>query len=185
MSRIGKKPIAIPEAVNINVDEGSNRISVKGPRGQLDYSFTQYVKVSVEGSELVVDRTGESREHRAMHGTTRALIANMIKGASDGFSRNLEISGTGYKAEIQGKKLILTVGYNKNKPAWVEIPTGVEVKVPSAQKIEVSGIDKQLVGQVAANIRRVRPPEPYNLKGIKYEGEVIKQKESKATVSGG
>ncbi|KOP72252.1 50S ribosomal protein L6 [Cytobacillus solani] len=175
MSRIGKKPIEIPTGVTITNDK--NTVTVKGPKGELTRSFHPDMMIQVEENVLTVSRPSESKEHRTIHGTTRALLSNMVEGVSKGFEKGLELIGVGYRAQKQGKKLILNVGYSH--PVEMEPEEGIEVEVPSNTKIIVKGISKERVGALAANIRDVRPPEPYKGKGIRYEGEYVRRKEGK------
>jgi large subunit ribosomal protein L6 len=175
MSRIGKKPIEIPTGVTITNDK--NTVTVKGPKGELTRSFHPDMMIQVEENVLTVSRPTDSKEHRTNHGTTRALLSNMVEGVSKGFEKGLELIGVGYRAQKQGKKLILNVGYSH--PVEMEPEEGIEVEVPSNTKIIVKGISKERVGALAANIRDVRPPEPYKGKGIRYEGEYVRRKEGK------
>lgn len=175
MSRIGKKPIEIPSGVTVTID--NNTVTVKGPKGELSRSFNQDIEIKVEENVINVSRPSEAKEHRALHGTTRALLANMVEGVSKGFERGLELIGVGYRAQKQGKKLVLNVGYSH--PVEMEPEEGIEVEVPSNTKIIVKGTSKERVGALAANIRDVRPPEPYKGKGIRYEGEYVRRKEGK------
>ena len=175
MSRIGKKPIEIPSGVTVTND--NNTVTVKGPKGELSRSFNQDIEIKVEENVINVSRPSDAKEHRALHGTTRALLANMVEGVSKGFERGLELIGVGYRAQKQGKKLVLNVGYSH--PVEIEPEEGIEVEVPSNTKIIVKGTDKERVGALAANIRDVRPPEPYKGKGIRYEGEYVRRKEGK------
>ncbi|WP_282174123.1 50S ribosomal protein L6 [Cytobacillus firmus] len=175
MSRIGKKPIEIPTGVTVTND--NNTVTVKGPKGELTRSFNQDIEIKVEDNVINVSRPSDAKEHRALHGTTRALLANMAEGVSKGFERGLELIGVGYRAQKQGKKLVLNVGYSH--PVEIEPEEGIEVEVPSNTKIIVKGTDKERVGALAANIRDVRPPEPYKGKGIRYEGEYVRRKEGK------
>ena len=175
MSRIGKKPIEIPTGVTVTNE--NNVITVKGPKGELTRAFHKDLTISVEENVLTVTRPSESKEHRTIHGTTRSLIANMVEGVSKGFTKNLELIGVGYRAQKQGNKLVLSVGLSH--PVEFEPEAGLEIEVPAATKISVSGISKERVGALAANIRGVRPPEPYKGKGIRYEGEVVRRKEGK------
>ncbi|AND37771.1 MULTISPECIES: 50S ribosomal protein L6 [Cytobacillus] len=175
MSRIGKKPIEIPSGVTVTID--NNTVTVKGPKGELSRSFNQDIEIKVEENVINVSRPSEAKEHRALHGTTRALLANMVEGVSKGFERGLELIGVGYRAQKQGKKLVLNVGYSH--PVEIEPEEGIEVEVPSNTKIIVKGTSKERVGALAANIRDVRPPEPYKGKGIRYEGEYVRRKEGK------
>ncbi len=176
MSRIGKKPIAIPDKVKLNVTpEGS--VSVEGPRGTLAWQLPREIKAHVEGGNFVVERSDESRQVRALHGLSRALINNMVSGVSTGFVKDLEIQGVGFKANVQGKILNLSLGYSH--PLNFHIPEGIKITVADNTKIKVEGIDRQLVGQVAADIRAYYPPEPYKGKGVRYAGEKVNRKEGK------
>ena len=176
MSRIGRAPIAIPANVTVTVAEG-NVVTVKGPLGSLTSTFLPVVTITVGNGELVVTRVNDEKEIRAVHGLTRALIANMVEGVSNGYSKRLEIVGVGYRVEKQGKKLVLNLGYSH--PVFFEEGNGITFEVPDSNTIVVKGIDKQAVGQVAAQIREKRPPEPYLGKGIKYAGEQIRRKAGK------
>lgn len=176
MSRIGKKPISLPQGVEITVQD--NMVTVKGPKGTLAQAIPQGITVSKQDDQIVVERAGDSKQDRAYHGLTRALVANMVQGVSTGFERKLELVGVGYRAQLQGKKLIINIGFSH--PVEVEPPEGIEFEVPAANKITVKGIDKQLVGNTAAIIRDIRRPEPYKGKGIKYENEVVRRKAGKA-----
>lgn len=176
MSRVGKKPIEVPANVTVTVN-ADNSVIVKGPKGELTNSFNQDIKIEQEGNVITLVRPSDSKEHRTIHGTTRALLANMIIGVSEGFARGLELVGVGYRAQLQGKKLVLNVGYSH--PVEFTPEDGLEVEVPSNTKIIVRGINKERVGALASNIRQVRPPEPYKGKGIRYEGEVVRRKEGK------
>jgi large subunit ribosomal protein L6 len=175
-SRVGKKPIAIPSGVQV-AREGL-AIRVKGPKGEMQFSIGHGVDVKVEPKEVVVTQVGGGKQALALHGTTRALIANMVAGVTQGFSKALEITGTGYRAQMSGKKLSLQIGYSH--PIEFDPPAGISIQVESPTRLIVSGFDKGLVGQVAANIRGFRPPEPYKGKGIKYAGEYIRRKAGKA-----
>ncbi|MDQ0220569.1 50S ribosomal protein L6 [Peribacillus cavernae] len=175
MSRVGKKPIEIPSGVTVTVEQ--NNVTVKGPKGELTRSFNPDMTISVEENVLTVTRPSDEKEHRALHGTTRAVISNMVQGVSKGFEKSLELIGVGYRAQKQGTKLILNVGYSH--PVEIEPEQGVEVEVPSNTKVIVRGANKERVGALAANIRDVRPPEPYKGKGIRYEGEYVRRKEGK------
>jgi large subunit ribosomal protein L6 len=175
MSRIGKKPIEIPAGVTITLNE--DNVTVKGPKGELTRSFNPDITISIEENVLTVARPSDSKEHRALHGTTRAVISNMVEGVSKGFEKSLELIGVGYRAQKQGSKLILNVGYSH--PVEIEPEQGIEVEVPSNTKVIVRGASKERVGALAANIRDVRPPEPYKGKGIRYEGEFVRRKEGK------
>ncbi|MEQ2528972.1 50S ribosomal protein L6 [Robertmurraya yapensis] len=175
MSRVGKKPIEIPAGVTVTLN--GNVATVKGPKGELTRSFNPELEIKVEENVINVVRPSESKEHRTIHGTTRALLANMVEGVSKGFERNLELIGVGYRAQKQGKKLVLNVGYSH--PVEIDPEEGLEIEVPSNTKVIVKGISKERVGALAANIRDVRPPEPYKGKGIRYEGEFVRRKEGK------
>lgn len=175
MSRVGKKPVEIPSGVTVTVD-GSN-VTVKGPKGELSRSFNPDIEIKVEENVINVSRPSDAKEHRALHGTTRALLANMVEGVSKGFERTLELIGVGYRAQKQGTKLVLNVGYSH--PVEIEPETGIEIEVPSNTRVIVKGTNKERVGALAANIRDVRPPEPYKGKGIRYEGEFVRRKEGK------
>ncbi|MBW3111374.1 MULTISPECIES: 50S ribosomal protein L6 [Bacillaceae] len=176
MSRVGKLPVEIPSDVTLTVGE-NNTVTVKGPKGELSRTFNSDIKVELEGNVATVTRPSDAKEHRALHGTTRALIANMVEGVSKGFQRNLELVGVGYRAQKQGTKLVLNVGYSH--PVEIEPEQGIEIEVPANTKISIKGIDKERVGALAANIRAVRSPEPYKGKGIRYEGEYVRRKEGK------
>ena len=176
MSRVGKKVIEVPAGVTVTVGE-ENLVTVKGPKGELTRQFNKDMKIEQEGNIITVVRPSESKEHRTNHGTTRALLANMVTGVSEGFSRSLELIGVGYRAQMQGNKLVLNVGYSH--PVEFTPEQGLEVEVPSNTKIIVKGISKERVGALASNIRDVRPPEPYKGKGIRYEGEFVRRKEGK------
>jgi large subunit ribosomal protein L6 len=175
MSRIGKKPIAIPDGVTVDIKP--EVISVKGPKGELDQAVSADMKVLQTDGTVTVERPTDRGEHRALHGLTRSLIANMVEGVTQGFEKRLEIQGVGYRARLQGKALELSVGYSH--PISVTAPEGIEFEVPAPTQIVVRGIDKQLVGEIAARIRRTRPPEPYKGKGIRYEGEHVRRKVGK------
>ncbi|MER2127448.1 50S ribosomal protein L6 [Solibacillus sp. FSL H8-0523] len=176
MSRVGKKIIEVPANVTVEV-KAENIVTVKGPKGELTRQFHQDMKIEQEGNTVSVVRPSESKEHRTNHGTTRALLANMVTGVSEGFTRSLELIGVGYRASLQGNKLVLNVGYSH--PVEFTPEEGLEVEVPSNTKIIVKGISKERVGALASNIRDVRPPEPYKGKGIRYEGEFVRRKEGK------
>jgi large subunit ribosomal protein L6 len=175
MSRIGRQPLAIPDGVSVDVGAGS--VAVKGPKGELSQTVSPEMTVSVDDGVLTVARPTDRGEHRALHGLTRSLIANMVTGVTDGFQKTLEIQGVGYRARLQGKSLELSVGYSH--PVSMPAPEGIEFEVPQPTQIIVRGIDKQLVGETAARIRRTRPPEPYKGKGIRYEGEHVRRKVGK------
>lgn len=175
MSRVGKKPLEIPAGVTVTLN--GNTVTVKGPKGELTRTFHPDMVIKLEGNVLTVERPSDEKHHRALHGTTRSLLANMVEGVSKGYERVLELVGVGYRATKQGKKLVLSVGYSH--PVEIEPEEGLEIEVPSQTKIIVKGADKQRVGELAANIRAVRSPEPYKGKGIRYEGEVVRRKEGK------
>jgi len=179
MSRIGNNPIPVPDAVDVKVD--GTRITVKGPKGTLERVVDSRISVDQEGATLVVRRADNERDTRARHGLTRALLNNMVVGVSDGFRKNLQMVGVGYRANLQGSRLELQVGFSH--PVVVEAPDGITFEVTEPTRIGVSGIDKELVGQVAANIRKVRPPEPYKGKGIRYVDERVRRKAGKAGVT--
>lgn len=176
MSRVGKKPIEVPAGVTVTVDE-NNTVTAKGTKGELTRSFNQDITISQEDGIITLVRPTDSKEHRTIHGTTRALLANMITGVSVGFERSLELVGVGYRAQLQGNKLVLNVGYSH--PVEFTPEEGVQVEVPANTKVIVKGIDKERVGALASNIRATRPPEPYKGKGIRYEGEHVRRKEGK------
>jgi large subunit ribosomal protein L6 len=176
MSRIGRKPIAIPTTVELVIDDG-NVVTVKGPKGQLSASFAPSITLERENGVLNVTRPDDARQNRSLHGLTRTLISNMVTGVTDGFRKNLEITGVGYRAAMDGKILVLSVGYSH--PVRMTPPDGITYAVDGLTKLSVAGNDKQAVGEEAARIRRVRPPEPYKGKGIRYEGEVIRRKAGK------
>ncbi len=176
MSRIGKLPINVPGGVTITVGD-DNTVQVKGPKGQLSEKIAPMMQVVVEGDVLTVKRPSDLKEHKALHGLSRSLIHNMVVGVTTGYQKNLDIVGVGYRAQMQGTKLVLNVGYSH--PVEFEAPAGISFEVPTPNRIVVHGIDKQQVGQIAADIRKVRPPEPYKGKGIKYDTEFVRRKEGK------
>ncbi len=176
MSRVGNKPIEVPGGVTINV-ANDNTVSVKGPKGELSRKFNADIKINVQDNEITVERPSDHKEHRALHGTTRSVLNNMVIGVTSGYERALEIIGVGYRASKAGNKLVLNVGYSH--PVEIVPEQGIDIEVPSNTKVIVKGIDKQRVGEVAANIRSVRSPEPYKGKGIRYEGEFVRRKEGK------
>lgn len=177
MSRIGRLPVEIPSGVEVKV-KGSH-VNVKGPKGELSHTFPAAMRISIDADQVVVQRPSDERKHRALHGMTRSLINNMVVGVSTGFSKSLEVHGVGYRAEINGKNLILHVGYSHT--VTVEPPEGISFEVEDrGREIIVKGFDKQVVGQITANIRKVRPPEPYKGKGIRYKGEYVRRKAGKA-----
>lgn len=180
MSRIGKKPVDIPQGVKVAV--AGTSVRVEGPKGKLEWSANPAIAVRIDGNKVVCARSGESRLEKALHGLVRATINNMVTGVVKPFERGLDINGVGFNAKVQGKDLILQVGFSH--PVKMPIPEGLTVACPSLTKIHVSGADKHAVGQFAANVRFVRPVEPYQLKGIKYSDEIIKKKQGKTFVSG-
>jgi len=175
VSRIGRQPIAVPDGVTVDVKPGM--VSVKGPKGELSQTVSQDMKVNQSDGTLTVERPTDRGEHRALHGLTRSLIANMVTGVTEGYEKRLEIQGVGYRARLQGKALDLSVGYSHT--ISVAAPDGIEFEVPAPTQIVVRGIDKQLVGEIAARIRRTRPPEPYKGKGVRYAGEHVRRKVGK------
>ena len=176
MSRIGRKPIEVPAKVKVNVGaEGA--VTVEGPKGKLSWTLPKAVRARVDGGSVSLERDGESRQVRALHGLSRALLANMVTGVDVGFRKELEIQGVGFKAAVQGQKLNLSLG--KSHPILFQIPASVKVTVVEGTKITVEGVDKHLVGQTAADIRAFYPPEPYKGKGIRYAGEQVRRKEGK------
>lgn len=176
MSRIGRKPIDVPSGVNVAVS--GSHVTVKGAKGTLERDICPDMTVTVEGNQILVSRPSDQKEHRSLHGLTRTLIANMVEGVTNGFSKELEVNGVGYRAQKQGKNLVMNLGYSHQ--VIMEEPAGITIDVPSPNKIVVSGADKQQVGQIAAEIREKRKPEPYKGKGIKYVDEHIQRKEGKA-----
>ena len=177
MSRIGKQPINLPKGVAVTT-ESENIITVKGPKGVLSQAIPPSISVQETEGQLVITRDTDNKKDRAFHGLSRALVANMVQGVTDGFERRLDLVGVGYRVQLQGKKLVINIGYSQ--PVEVEPPEGIEFEVPAVTKIVVKGIDKQLVGNTAASIRAIRKPEPYKGKGIKYENEVIRRKAGKS-----
>ncbi|HMA02019.1 MAG TPA: 50S ribosomal protein L6 [Gemmatimonadaceae bacterium] len=176
MSRIGKKPVPIPKGVTVTLD--GSKISVKGPKGELSRSLPGAMKVSMKDNEVVVERPSEENEHKALHGLTRTLVANMIEGVTAGFSKQLEIIGVGYKAEQRPYGLQLSLGFSH--PIEYRAPAGIKLTAPQPTQVNIEGANKEMVGQVAAEIRSYRPPEPYKGKGIKYAGEQVRRKAGKA-----
>jgi large subunit ribosomal protein L6 len=176
MSRIGKMPVTVPSGVDVKVDGA--QVTVKGSKGELSREFTDRVSFAMDDGVITVAREDDTRESRALHGLSRALLANMVEGVSEGFSKVLEIQGVGYRASLKGSDIELLVGFSH--PVNVKAPKGITFEVPEPTRIVVSGIDKEQVGQVAADIRKVRPPEPYKGKGIRYEGEYVRRKAGKA-----
>ena len=175
MSRIGNKVITIPAGVEVNLDD--NFATVKGPKGELKQQFDKDMTFNIEGNEITVVRPSDSKRHRTVHGTTRAILANMSEGVSAGFKKELELIGVGYRAQMQGKKLVLSVGYSH--PVEFEEIEGIKLGVEGNTKVSIEGINKEVVGQYAAKVRAVRPPEPYKGKGIRYVGEYVRRKEGK------
>jgi large subunit ribosomal protein L6 len=175
VSRIGRKPVTVPDGVTVDIKPGM--VSVKGPKGELSQALSPDMKVTQSDGTLTVDRPTDRGEHRALHGLTRSLIANMVTGVTDGYEKRLEIQGVGYRARLQGKALELSVGYSH--PVSVSAPDGIDFEVPVPTQVVVRGIDKQLVGEIAARIRRTRPPEPYKGKGVRYVGEHVRRKVGK------
>jgi large subunit ribosomal protein L6 len=175
MSRIGRRPIEIPSGVEVKVD--GSQVSVKGPKGTLTQLLHPAMKISVDSGVVTVERPSDERDHRALHGLTRSLVANMVEGVTNGFEKKLEIQGVGYRASLRGADLELNVGYSH--PVVLKAPQGITFEVPTPTEVIVKGIDKQQVGQIAAEVRKVRPPEPYKGKGIRYEGEYVRRKVGK------
>lgn len=175
MSRIGNKVVVLPQGVEVK--QNGNEVTVKGPKGELTRTFSEDIKMNIEGNEVTFTRPNDSKEMKTIHGTTRAIFHNMVVGVSEGFQKALELIGVGYRAQLQGSKLVLNVGYSH--PVEITAPAGVTFEVPSNTQVVVKGISKEAVGEIAANIRGVRPPEPYKGKGIRYEGEYVRQKEGK------
>lgn len=176
MSRIGRKPIAVPNTVEVTIGDG-NEVRVKGPKGELAQVFDRSMRLGLDDGTLVVERPDNEREHRSLHGLTRTLLNNMVVGVTDGFRRDLEIQGVGYRAAMDGPTLVLSIGFSH--PVRMSPPPGITYAVEANTRISVSGIDKQAVGEEAARIRRVRPPEPYKGKGIRYAGEQVRRKAGK------
>lgn len=177
MSRIGLKPIVIPAGVDVSIND-ANTVTVKGPNGTLTQDVNKNITVTVNGSEITLSRPNDDKENRALHGLYRSLIANMVTGVTEGFKKNLEVNGVGYRVQMQGTKLVMNLGFSHQ--VIMEAPEGIKVECPSANAIVISGADKQAVGQFAAKVREKRPPEPYKGKGIKYAEEHIRRKEGKA-----
>jgi large subunit ribosomal protein L6 len=175
MSRIGKQPIAVPDGVEITIEP--DLVKVKGPKGELEERVSREIGVAQENGEILVTRSTDRGEHRALHGLTRSLIANMVEGVTNGYEKRLEIQGVGYRAQLQGKKLVLALGYSH--PVELDAPDGIDFEVPQPTRVVVRGISKQAVGEIAAIIRKQRPPEPYKGKGIRYEGEYVARKVGK------
>ena len=176
MSRIGRKPINTPAGVTVTID--ANVVTVKGPKGTLTQAFHPNMNIKAEGNEILVTRPNDEKENRALHGLTRTLVHNMVVGVTEGFKKELDVNGVGYRVQMQGKNLVMNLGYSHQ----VIVPSidGITIECPTANKIVISGSDKQAVGQFAAEVREKRPPEPYKGKGIRYTGEVVRHKEGKA-----
>jgi len=182
MSRIGKKPVSIPAGVQIKID--GSHVTVKGPKGELKRTFVDVISVAQDGDELKVTRPDDQRETRALHGLTRALLNNMVEGVTKGFKKTMVVEGVGYRAEMTGKNLMLYLGYSH--PIMIAPPDGIAIVAdPKAKTISVEGIDKEKVGEVSAEIRALRPPEPYKGKGIRYDNEIVRRKAGKAGKVGG
>jgi large subunit ribosomal protein L6 len=175
MSRIGRRPIEIPDGVTVEI--GAGVVSVKGPKGELSQSVSPSMRIEQSNGTLTVERPSDRGEHRALHGLTRTLVANMVEGVTNGFEKRLEIQGVGYRARLQGKALEMTLGYSH--PVSISPPDGIEFEVPQPTEVVVRGIDKQLVGETAARVRKQRPPEPYKGKGVRYSGEYVRRKVGK------
>jgi large subunit ribosomal protein L6 len=175
MSRIGRQPIPVPSGVELTIE--SDLVRVKGPKGELQERVSRDMKITQEEDQILVARPSDRRDHRALHGLTRSLVANMVQGVTDGFEKKLEIQGVGYRAALKGKDIELSVGYSHS--VTIQAPAGIEFEVPQPTRITVRGSSKQAVGEVAARIRKVRPPEPYKGKGIRYEGEYVQRKVGK------
>ena len=175
MSRIGNKVVVLPQGVEVK--QNGNEVTVKGPKGELTRTFSEDIKMNIEGNEVTFTRPNDSKEMKTIHGTTRAIFHNMVVGVSEGFQKALELIWVGYRAQLQGSKLVLNVGYSH--PVEITAPAGVTFEVPSNTQVVVKGISKEAVGEIAANIRGVRPPEPYKGKGIRYVGEYVRRKEGK------
>jgi large subunit ribosomal protein L6 len=181
MSRIGKQPITVPSGVQVNVDGGL--VTVKGPKGELSQQVDPDITLSQENGQVVLARPSDQPRHRSMHGLYRTLVSNMVVGVSDGFSKTLEMHGVGYRAAMQGKNLVLNIGFSH--PVEIPPPATIDFEVDGTSKIIVRGVSKEQVGQVAADIRKIRPPEPYKGKGIRYEGEYVRRKAGKAGKAAG
>jgi large subunit ribosomal protein L6 len=176
MSRVGKNPIPVPSGVEVQIQ--GNHVSVKGPKGELSRELNREMRIEQKDGEILVSRPSDQPRHRAMHGLTRSLVANMVTGVTAGFSKTLELQGVGYRAQMQGNELVLAIGYSH--PVNVPPPPGVEFEVEGTSKIIVKGINREHVGQAAADVRKIRPPEPYKGKGIRYSGEYVRRKAGKA-----
>ena len=180
MSRVGKKPIVLPAGVKVSISD--TQLEVQGPKGKLNTPVPPGISFSMDKGELVCARESDARQHRALHGLARALANNAVKGVTEGFTRDLDIVGVGYRAQVEGKKVVLALGFSH--PVEYAIPEGIKVAIEKQTHVTVSGIDRQKVGQVAAEIRRLRKPDPYKQKGIRYVGEVLKKKAGKAGATG-
>jgi len=180
MSRIGRKPITIPTGVEVKVENGL--VTVKGPKATLSQQIRPVISVSVEGSEVIVTRSNDEKENRSLHGLSRTLIANMVSGVTEGFKKELDVIGVGYRVQMQGANIVMNLGYSHQ--VTMSPPTGITIEAPGPNKIVISGADKQAVGQFAAEVREKRPPEPYKGKGIRYAGEYVRTKEGKAGKGG-
>ncbi len=176
MSRVGLRPTEVPNDVTVTIGE-NNEVTVKGPKGELSFTFHADMKIMQADNQVRVERPSDSKQHRSLHGTTSSIIGNMVQGVTKGYERNLELVGVGYRANKQGNNLILNVGYSH--PVEITPEAGIEIEVTGNNKVSVKGISKERVGAIAANIRAVRPPEPYKGKGIRYEGENVRRKEGK------
>lgn len=176
MSRIGKKPISLPKGVEVKKD--GSLVTVKGPKGALTKDLPAEINIEQVENELILTRPSDEKDHRALHGLTRSLLSNMVEGVTNGYEKKLELVGVGYRAQLQGSKLVINIGFSH--PVELDPPEGIEFEVPAVTRITVKGIDKQLVGNTAAHIRAIRKPEPYKGKGIKYENEIIRRKAGKA-----
>jgi large subunit ribosomal protein L6 len=176
MSRVGRQPIVVPSAVKVSIE--GDRVTVTGPKGELSRQFHSDVSIRLDNTQLLVSRPSDRPEHRSLHGLARSLLANMVTGVSEGFTKVLELQGVGYRAQMQGQKLVLQVGYSH--PVEITPPPGITLAAEGANRVTVQGINKELVGQVAADIRAVRPPDPYKGKGIRYQGERVRHKAGKA-----
>jgi len=176
MSRVGKMPITVPQGVDVRIE--GTRVTVKGPKGELSRDLDPEMRIEQKDGQVFVSRPSEQPRHRAMHGLTRTLVANMVAGVTDGFSKTLELQGVGYRAQMQGQDLVLAIGYSH--PVNVPPPPGIEFEVDGTSKIIVKGINREHVGQAAADVRKIRPPEPYKGKGIRYAGEYVRRKAGKA-----
>lgn len=181
MSRIGKKPINIPNQVKVNIDK--DIISVEGPKGKLQFRIPNYISLEVKDNQILVKRNKDDKIARSLHGLTRAIIFNMVKGVTEGYSKELEIVGLGFRAQVDKNKLVLNLGFSH--PVEFDIPKNIQIQTPTQTKIVVTGIDKQLVGDTAARIRAIYPPEPYKGKGIRYVGEIVRKKVGKAAATTG